>query len=159
METITWSQLAFHVLNILVIFLICRLLVYKPIMKFLLARQAKVDAMLGAADKTNAEAEKKRREYEDKLEASLEEVSRMMNESTAMAHARASEIVQDAQHEADAIMQRSKREIEEERKHAMHSMREEVTDMAVQLAGKVIKREVTAEDNKKLIDEFFEKVG
>ena len=54
---------------------------------------------------------------------------------------------------------RTEKHIESQKQQAVLEMRQEVTRMAIQIAEKVLQREVSYEDNKKVINEFFEKVG
>ena len=54
---------------------------------------------------------------------------------------------------------RAKREIEAEKAQARLDMRAEIAEMSIQISEKVLAREISLEDNRKIIDEFFEKVG
>ena len=55
-------------------------------------------------------------------------------------------------------MARAFKEVETERRAAYEGMRGDITNMAMQIAEKILKREISAEDNRRIIDEFFEKV-
>lgn len=54
---------------------------------------------------------------------------------------------------------RAKKEIEAEKVQTRRDMKLEIADMAIQIAAKVLEREVSLDDNRKIIDEFFERVG
>ena len=69
------------------------------------------------------------------------------------------EILAKASEEARAIRAKAQADIEQERKNAVSEMKNEISNVAMDIAGKVIEREISAEDHRKLIEEFIENVG
>ena len=68
-------------------------------------------------------------------------------------------MLSEASDKANDLMRKAKESIEQERKSVMNEMKDEIADLSVMIASKVVEREVNADDHKRMIDEFIQKVG
>lgn len=80
-------------------------------------------------------------------------------EATARAQKREEEIVGEARAEAASIRAAAEADIAQERKKAVNDLKNEIGGMAVEIAGKVVEREINESDHQALIDEFIRNVG
>jgi len=146
-----------HILNILILFLVLRFLLYKPIKKFIENRANSYTQR--EEDVTNAEkkALELKAKYETQLKKAGNEAENLVLDSRRDANRRADEIIRQAREQADEMLELARKEIKEERANAQIAMREEVADLAIGIAGRVLEREVRAEDNKRIIDTFLNK--
>ena len=83
----------------------------------------------------------------------------MLREATARAQKREEEIVSEAKAEAASIRAAAEADIAQERKKAVNDLKNEIGGMAVEIAGKVVEREIKESDHQALIDEFIRNVG
>ena len=148
-------QVVLHVINVVIVFLVLRKLLYKPITKFMQARSDRIADQIEEAAKKESEAEQLKARYDDMVDNAHILTAEFIEKSKAAADEQAKKIVISAQTNANEIMYRSKKDIQLLRSKAKEEMRGEITDMAVQIARKILKREVSAEDNKEIIDNFF----
>ena len=133
---VPWNFIA-TICNLFIqVYLIKRFL-FKPINEMLEKRKAKADAQIQDAVKAKEEAQAMKAEYEKNMQE---------------AKNKANDIVMTAQKTA-AI------QIAQEKRKAVNEIKGEIGGMAVEIAGKVIEREISEEDHAKLIDEFIENVG
>jgi len=149
---------AIHIVNIVILFLILRVLVYKPVLKFMRGREARIANELKAAADMGREAAALKDEYGAKLAAAEDDARDILRDGTNKAAAAAEEIVGAAKAEAVKITDEAKELSERERHAAVAGMKDNIADLAVSLAGKILQREVTAEDNRAAVDEFFSSV-
>ena len=98
-------------------------------------------------------------EYELRLQEASVEAAGIVKDATDRASRKGDEIVQQAQEEAAALKRKADRDIEMERVRAMNELKDQISDAAVQIAGKIVEKEVRAEDHEKLIEAFIDKVG
>ena len=82
-----------------------------------------------------------------------------MKSATATAQRKGAEIVDEAQAKANAMMARAETEIAQEKKKAINEIKDEISGMAVDIASKVVEREISAKDHEKLIEDFIKNVG
>ena len=99
------------------------------------------------------------KEYADHLQSIKDERDAMLREATARAQKREEEIVGEARAEAASIRAAAEADIAQERKKAVNDLKNEIGGMAVEIAGKVVEREINESDHQALIDEFIRNVG
>lgn len=156
------SDIALHLVNILVLYALLRLLIYKPVRQFMDARTARVQAQLDEAERISAKAREDQAEYAKRLAAIDELAHEKMIESNHAAGEAAEAIAAQARAEAQEILANAQAEADQQRLEIQRQVRPQITDMAIQIAEKLLAREVSQEDNRALIDSFFEsmeKVG
>lgn len=158
-DLINGIDILLYIVNIVILFFLLKFLLHKPISRFLAARSKKISDSLDFAEQEKQKAIAKKEEYDKLLAASQSEAAKIVAEGHERADKSYNEAVEQGKAEARQLIARAMREIEQERRAAIEGMRTEIADMAVQLAEKILEREISLEDNRKIIDEFFEKVG
>ena len=148
-----WTAL-FTFCNMLITFAVLKKFLFKPVKKMIDDRQQEIDA--DAAKQKAADLEK---EYADHLQSIKDERDTMLREATARAQKREEEIVSEAKAEAASIRAAAEADIAQERKKAVNDLKNEIGGMAVEIAGKVVEREIKESDHQALIDEFIRNVG
>ncbi len=152
-------EIGLHVLNTIILFVALRFLIYKPVVKFLKTRQDKVNKQQDDAKEALKAAEEKRMESEKMLDEAQNKASALVKSSTEHARIHGDEIIKSAQLEAEGLKARAIKELEKEKKYALQSMKDDIVDLSVRIAAKVLQRELTKEDNEKLVNEFFDRVN
>lgn len=152
-------QIGLHIFNVLVLFVVLRLLVYKPILKFMKNRENTFANKVDELDEREKQLIQQKEEYEQMMAGAHNEAAAIITKSNEMARDHAREIVDNAKEHARGLVLRAKREIEAEKVQIRQDMKTEIAEMSIQIAEKVLEREISLEDNHKIIDEFFERVG
>ena len=84
---------------------------------------------------------------------------RLVKEATIRAQSREEEIIREANARAEAIRAKASADIAQEKKKAINDAKDEISVIALAIAGKVVGRELDAEDQSKLVDSFIEELG
>ncbi len=145
-----------HIINIVVLYLLLRVLLYKPIRKFLDKREQKIRTQLEDAEETSKKAQALLEQYQAQLAEAEEQAKQITQEGTARAQQAASKLNADAKQQAEEILAAARAKEQEEQKRAVREMRAQIANMSVDLAAQILKREVRQEDNRTLIDAFFQ---
>ena len=153
-----WTAL-FILLNTLTIFFVASKFLFNPVMKIIADRQAEIDGMYEAAGKAKADAQAMEAEYKQKLSAAQDTSERLMKEAAARGTAREEEIIRQANAEADAIRAKAAADNAQEKKKAINDAKDEISGLAMAIAGKVVGRELTAADQNALVDRFIDELG
>ena len=127
-----------HIINIVVLFLLVRSLAFKPVRKFMLAREEKVKNQLAEAEQARADAEALKAEYDARLAAADADCAALRGEKLAAADAERQKLLDDAQARAEAILGDAKAKAEAQAQQTMAEARTELAAAAVALAGKVL---------------------
>lgn len=148
-----------QLVNLLLLFLLLKHFLFKPVQKILDARQAEIDKDYADAEKAQNEAEALRDEYEKRIADAKSEATDIVKTATRKAQLHGEEIVRDAQTQASRLMEKADAQIEQEKKKAMNELKDEISGIAVDIASKVVEREIDEKDHEALISEFIKGVG
>ncbi len=155
---VPWTFIA-QICNLfLQVYLIKRFL-FKPVNEMLAKRKAMADAQLQDAAKAKDEAQAMKDEYEKNMADAKNKASEILINAQRNASIQSEEILKQANAQAVAIKEKAKSDIDQEKRKAVNEIKDEIGGMAVDIAGKVIEREIRKEDHKKLIDDFIANVG
>ena len=155
---VPWTFIA-QICNLFIQIFLIKKFLYKPIKEVIAKRRALATEELDKARISNEEAEKLKAEYEADIARAKDEANEIISSANRTAIRKSDEIIANANKEAMAIRNKAENDIELERKAAVNEIKDEIGSMAVDIAAKVIEREVNEKDHKKLIDEFIENVG
>ncbi len=153
-----WTAL-FTLLNTLTIFLVGRKLLFKPVMKMIADRQKEIDDAYTQAEQAKTSAQTLEAEYTRKLAQAAQAGEQMVKEAVARGQAREEELLQQAQSQAEAIRRKAQEDARCERRKALNDAKDEISVIALSIAGKVVGRELNAQDNRKLVDGFIDQLG
>ena len=155
---IPWTFIA-TICNLFIqIYLIKRFL-FKPINEMLEKRKALADAQISDAEKANEEAQAIKAQYEQDMQNAKEKAGEILASAQKTAAAQSEQMLREANQQAAAVKINAVNAIQQEKRKAVDEMKNEIGSMAVEIAGKVIGREVNEDDHERLIDEFISNVG
>lgn len=150
-----WHIIA-SILNLLILSLIIKKFLFKPVQNVLAQRQAEVDNIYQKAEDSAAAAEKDKLEYHEKLERADREVEDIIKSATARAERLEDEIVSEANAKADAAIKKADADIEQSKKKAVNEIKDEIAGISVSIAEKVVGREINEKDHTNIIDSFID---
>ena len=153
-----WTFLA-QICNLMIQLVIFKKFLLKPIKQVIADRKAKADSEIADAQKLRTEAEAMKAEYEQNLQNARTEANQIVAAAQKTATARSEEIVGEARAQAAALKQKAEADIAQERKKAVNEVKDEIGGIAMEIASKVVEREIREEDHRDLIDEFIKNVG
>lgn len=140
------------------VYLIKRFL-FKPINEMLEKRKAKADAEIQDAAKAKEEMLSMKSEYEESMQNAKNKANEIVMSAQKTAAIQSEEMLREASQQAAAMKEKAEKDIAQEKRKAVNEVKGEIGGMAMEIAGKVIEREINEEDHTKLIDEFIANVG
>ena len=152
-------QILISLCNLLILFLILKRFLYKPVQKMLSARQKTLDDTVRSTDDARRSAETDREKWAEKLAAADSEADERIKAAQTVAKSEGEKIVERARADAEAMMRSAKEEIALEQRKSEEQMKQEIADLSTQLAEKLLDREINADDHRQLIDSFIDGIG
>lgn len=149
----------YHILNILVLFLLLRLFLYKPVSKYMAAREAKFVSEREAINAGQKETSELKTQYESSLADARRSADQLVDEKLKAVELEVEEIRNKAKQDAQRILTDAHTQTVAERDEMLNELRDQTAALAVELAAHILEREVSTADNQHLIDDFFRKVG
>ena len=155
---IDWT-LIFQWGNLLILYLVIKKFLFGPIQKIIESRENEVQTLYDTAEQAKNDAVAMKEEYSKHLANAKDEANEILKNANKKATVRSEEIIRDAQEKASAIVARADVQIEMERKRAFEEVKQDISDIALLAASKVVERELSAQEHERLIGEFIENVG
>ena len=153
-----WTAL-FTLLNTLVVIVVGTKFLFKPVMKMIQSRQQEIDDMYAQAQSAQDSAKALEYEYQTKLASAQEAGDRLVKEAMERGRSREEEILHQANREADAIREKASADIAREKRQAVNDAKNEISALAMEIAGKVVGQSLDAARQEKLVDSFLEELG
>ena len=152
-------EITTQLINLLLLFLLLKHFLFKPVQNILNARQAEIDKSYADAETAQTRAEELRDEYEKRISDAKAEAADIAKAASRKAQAHYDEVVGTAKADAARLREKAEAQIEQEKKKAMNELKDEISGIAVDIASKVVEREIDEKDHEELISEFIKGVG
>lgn len=126
------------IFNILLVFVVFRLFAYKKILKLIHSRQEALDAELEEAKKAREEAHAIVDSSKETIDDAKRKGSAIMEEAKANAEKQSKAVIEQANEEAQQIIVRAEEDAARMKRNAFESMKDDIADLSVQIAGHII---------------------
>ena len=153
-----WTAL-FTLCNLVIVFLMLKKFLFKPVNKMIDDRQKEIDDLYADANGAKQEAEAMRADYSQKLAEAKETSAQILADAAQEANRRSDELIRLARQDADAIRAKAEREIELDRKKALNEVKSDISRIALDIAGKVVEKELDEADQERLVEGFLQQMG
>ena len=152
-------QILISLLNLVLLFLILKKFLYKPVKNVLAKRQGELDEQYAAAALAENTARADQKKWEETVAFAKKEADNIVSDAAETAKARGNAIMTQAKAEAEEIIRQAKKEAELEKQKAKDDIKRQIVDVSGALSEKILEREIKEEDHRALIDSFIEKIG
>ena len=156
---INLPQLIAQLVNFGILFLLLRLVAYKPIMKMLDERSKRVQDSMAQTEQIKQQATDAEAEFKKQVAAASKQGQEIIDRASKTAEEIKQQARTDAQAEVEQMLSRARAEIRHERDEIVDELRSEFADVTVMAAGQVIGRSLDKQAHKELIDKVLEESG
>ncbi len=153
-----WT-IIFQICNLLILVALMKKFLFKPVQNILNKRQQEIDGIYAAADADRSSAAEMKEEYTRRMSSAREEADRLMRTAVDEANRKGDEIVDVANQQAANIKRKAESEIAQERLKAYTELKRDISGMAVDIAEKMVGREINEADQAGLVDDFIRNAG
>lgn len=157
--TIDVGTILFTLINTCLIFLAFKLILFKRVDAILEQRQQEVANTYQSADDALASANSDKEKYAQAIANAKEEASGILSRAEKQAQKQGDFLIEKAREEAQAVREKASQETEREKILARQELQGEISDLAIELAQKIIEKEIDPKDHERLIDDFLQKLG
>ncbi|MBO5373952.1 MAG: F0F1 ATP synthase subunit B [Clostridia bacterium] len=151
-------QILISLCNLVILFVLLKKFLYKPVKKILAQRQAEIDKQYADARDAKDSAELSRQEWDAKLKAADGEAEKIIKNAKEKAERQGDKIVSGAMTRADEIVRQAEADASLELKRAQDDIKREIVTVSTALTEKMLEREINEKDHRALIDSFIEDI-
>ena len=148
-----------HILNVVVLFLLLRTFLYKPVRKFMQDREAKFAREREQIDASRTAADSLKAQYELSMKNAKLEAEKLAEAKLRSAEHEADDVRKKAKQDAQVLLTDAMAQAVTERDGLLTELKSQTAELAVDIAEKILEREVKPEDHQRVIDSFFDKIG
>jgi len=123
------------------------------------AREDRIRNDLEGAEKAKAEAESEKEQYLAQIAGAKDEAGRLIEEARVAAESVRADLIARAEAEANEIRARAQADIVNQRNQAMTQLRTDVATLSIDLAGRIVERNLDSDTNRQLVDSFIDQVS
>ena len=153
-----WTAL-FTFCNLIITFLLLKKFLFKPVKKLIEDRQKEIDGMYADADRCKQEAETMKAEFDANMESAKAQRDEILKNANLAAHQQEQKILSEAAQAAAAMKEKAQKDIEQEKKRAINEAKDEISGISMEIASKVVEKEVNSADHDGLVEQFIERLG
>lgn len=150
---------AIQLVALLILFLVLRHFLWKPVTEFLKKRQDYVMQNMADSEKAKEESDKLKKEYEDKLDSAKQEASEIISSARAYSEDLKAKAIRDSKEEAKKEYEKGIKDLELERQKVLTSVNDDIVDMAILSAQKILKEEANQDVDRKMVESFLADLG
>jgi F-type H+-transporting ATPase subunit b len=160
-EASTWTPtlLIWRVINTLALLAILVYFLKKPLVNFFSERKAQIQMDLEQAREQRDQAERMIADYKQKLAGMEQELEKMRDELKKSADAESTRVVANAERMSASMVEAAKVAAEQEVRKAKIELKNEAVALAIELAESLVREKINEDDRKRLVEEYFVKVG
>ncbi len=145
--------------NLFILIFLMKKFLFRPVAKILEDREREIKDQYNAAASAQNEADTLKSEYTKRLNNAQTEAEEMVKQAAKSAKLHSESILNDAQAKAEILLVRADEKIQAERKSVLNQEKNEISDMAVSIAGKIIEKDLSAADHTAMIEKFITELG
>lgn len=153
-DELIWGAVAFAI----VLFILTRF-AFPKLREVVEAREKKIQEDLEAAESSKVEAQKEKEQYQKQLAEARSEANRIIEDARGQAEQVRKDVLAKAEKEAEAVVARAQEQIEAERNRTAQELQGTLRDLSIELAEKVVGRELDGGVHKELVDAYIREVG
>ena len=158
MLNLDWN-IVWTIVNILVLFLLLKHFLFKPITEMMDSRTAEIENNLKDAEDQKQKASELTAQYEEKLQGAHAEAAQIVSEARQRGQREYDAILKTAGQDAQKEQERARADMEREREEMLRGVQENVTELVLLTASKLSQKELDEETDRKLVDSFLSEAG
>lgn len=152
-------NIVFTILNLLILYVLVKKFLFKPVHKILDARQAEIDKQYADAQDARNSADEMKKQYENSLSGIAEEKTSILNEARDKASEEYEKIIEEARAQADKIVDDAQKNADAEQQKRMRQAQEQIADLVVAATAKIVASRQNEEADRELYNQFLAKTG
>lgn len=153
------STVIFAIINFCILVVGLKVFLYKPVCNMLDSRKEEVTNNLNSAEEAKLEAQKLKDEYAAQLQNARSEAQDIINQAAKIGEQTKADIVSEAREEAARLTAKAQADIAREKTEALNEIRNEIADLAVLAAAKVVGKTIDVADHQNMVNDFVKEVG
>ncbi|WP_461240409.1 F0F1 ATP synthase subunit B [Paucilactobacillus sp. N302-9] len=153
------GDMLFYIISFVILMLLVGHFAWKPVVKMMSDRAQKISDDIDNAEKSRNEASELAQKRQSELQNSRQEAASIVNDAKQNGETQRTQIIETAQSDAQTLKENAQKDAQQARQDALKSAQDDVANLSIEIASKIIHKELNADDQKALIDSYIERLG
>ncbi|MCD8798203.1 F0F1 ATP synthase subunit B [Mammaliicoccus sciuri] len=156
---VEWGTVLFTLITFIILLALLKKFAWGPLKSIMDERENAINKDIDDAHEAKVNAKKLEEENRNLLRKTQEEVQTILDDAKHQAKVQQEQIINDANVKANGLVQSAQAEIQQEKQRAIADINNRVSELSVLIASKVIKKEISEQDQKGLVEKYIKEVG
>ncbi|MFO3719126.1 F0F1 ATP synthase subunit B [Staphylococcus felis] len=143
----------------IILLLLLRKFAWGPLKKVMDDRERSINSDIDEAEHAKLNAQRLEEENRQKLKETQEEIHKIIEDAKIQARRQQEEIIHEANQRANGMIETAQSEIKSEKERALAEINNQVSELSVLIASKVLRKEISEQDQKALVEKYIKEVG
>lgn len=153
------EMLAFQAVNVLILYFLLRRFLYEPLTNLMQNRTREIEEGLEQAEQNRQRAEQLQKEYDEELQKARREAREIVEKASRQRDELIKEGQEEARKQTEKMINEAREEIRVEQEKAFEELRKDIVRFSVDIAERIIEKEITTESHETLVDRYLKEVG
>lgn len=156
---VEWGTVIVTVITFAILLAILKKFAWGPLKEVMDKRERDINRDIDEAEEAKLNAQKLEEENKKTLKQTQDEVQRILEDARVQARKQHEEIIHEANIRANGMIETAQSEINSEKERALADINNQVSELSVLIASKVLQKEISEQDQKELVDKYLKEAG
>ena len=156
---VEWGTVIVQVLTFIVLLALLKKFAWGPLKDVMDKRERDINRDIDDAEQAKLNAQKLEEENKHKLKEPQEEVQKILEDAKVQARQQQEQIIHEANVRANGMIETAQSEINSQKERAIADINNQVSELSVLIASKVLSKEISEQDQKALVDKYLKEAG
>ncbi|HCU0917918.1 TPA: F0F1 ATP synthase subunit B [Staphylococcus aureus] len=156
---VEWGTVIVQVLTFIVLLALLKKFAWGPLKDVMDKRERDINRDIDDAEQAKLNAQKLEEENKQKLKEIQEEVQKILEDAKVQARQQQEQIIHEANVRANGMIETAQSEINSQKERAIADINNQVSELSVLIASKVLRKEISEQDQKALVDKYLKEAG
>ena len=156
---VEWGTVIVTVITFAILLALLKKFAWGPLKEVMDKRERDINRDIDEAEEARLNAQKLEEENKKTLKQTQDEVQRILEDARVQARKQHEEIIHEANIRANGMIETAQSEINSEKERALADINNQVSELSVLIASKVLQKEISEQDQKELVDKYLKEAG
>jgi len=156
---VQWGTIIVTLLTFLILVALLKKFAWGPLKDVMDQREHDINKDIDDAEQAKLNAQKLEEQNKQTLKETQDEVQRILEDSKVQARKQHEEIIHEANIRANGMIETAQNEINSEKERAISDINNQVSELSVLIASKVLQKEISGQDQKELVEKYIKEAG
>ncbi|MCE4964573.1 F0F1 ATP synthase subunit B [Staphylococcus haemolyticus] len=156
---VEWGTVIVTVITFAILLALLKKFAWGPLREVMDKRERDINRDIDEAEEAKLNAQKLEEENKKTLKQTQDEVQRILEDARVQARKQHEEIIHEANIRANGMIETAQSEINSEKERALADINNQVSELSVLIASKVLQKEISEQDQKELVDKYLKEAG